>query len=273
MPMWGSRFLSILPFLLMFFSICMPTQAQREDVLADRQAQEAAEQTMKSPGPDSGDQPPKAQRRKDLESILLHLDKNTPIEHVYFYDQQIASTPFDVSPFRLVAVANPTREVYRLSGFDASSGPNESLQEFNRLISALQLSVEKERAIGLATLFLNSSVPGGPGEVALDDDPVSLRLAIQNHYLAAYGDVWRALEAYATWWQQFRSATPALSPLVTLDENGSYRVILKRLVLPAGGQPEVQNWEFEISQNGQVRVLSMQMIFPVHPGLIFYDLR
>jgi hypothetical protein len=274
MPITRSpKLLGCLPSLLLFVIFCVPVQAQRNGILGDRQALEAAEQTMNMPSLGFGDEPPKAQRRKDLENLLVSVDPKIPVENVYFYDQPPPSTAFNGSSFPLVAVSRSTREVYKLRGFDASPGPNESLLEFNRLISALRLSIAKDRAVRFAALFLGSSVSDGPGEISLDDDGVPLRLAVQNYYFAAYGDVWRALEAYARWWQEFRSTTPELSPVVTLDVNGGYRVILKRLVMPAGGQPEVKNWELEISRDGQVRVLSMQMIFPAHPGWLFFDLR
>lgn len=258
---------------LIFFIYALPVRARQRNYLTDLQAREVAEHVMKPTGSVVGNTPSKAQRRKDLENMLLVVDTKAPAEQVYFYDDEPASMPFGSSPFRVVAVAHSTRDVYRLSGFDVSQGSTESLHEFNRLTSTLQLSVAEERAISLAELFLDSAVPGEPGEIALDDDAVWLRLAVQNHYLAAYGDLWRALDAYAAWWEQFRSTTSELSPLVTLESNDRYRVILKRLVRYAGRQPEVQNWELEISRNGEVRVLSMQLIFPVHPDWLFYDFR
>jgi len=251
----------------------LSAQAQQNDSASDRQAQQAAELAMKPVNSDATGQSAKAERRKDLEDALLSVDSKAPADRVHFYDEDPSSAPFDRTPFRVVAVAPSTGEVYRLSGFEQPQGPSQSLQEFNRLTSALQLSVTRERALSLAALFLDSAVPDGPGDIALDDDAMWLRLAVQNYYFQAYGDVWRALEAYADWWGQFSAAAPSLSPVVTAESNGRYRVVLKRLARLDGRQPEVQNWDLEVSSLGEIRVLSMSLIFPVHPNWLFYDFR
>ncbi len=261
----ASAFLSLL-----FFAAAAAAQAQQQD---DVQMRGAAEYAMKLADPVLGDQPVKALRRTDLEVRLVSVATKAPVEQVYFYDEAAPQQAFDPYSFRLVAVARSTREIYRLSGFEAPRGPYQSVQEFNRLTSSLQLSVAKERAINLAELFLDSAVPGAPGEVAQDDDAVGIRLAVQNQYLAAYGDVWRALESYAGWWQQFKAVAPQLAPVVALESNGRYRVTLNRLVRYAGREPEVQNWQLEVTRNGEVRVLAMQTIFPVRQGWLFYDYR
>lgn len=259
----------LISLLLFFFSPLAAHAQQKEDL----RIRDAAEFAMKLADPVVNDKPVTAQRRTDLEIRLYSVGEKSPAGQVYFYDQDPASSGLDAYSFRLVAVDRSTQEIYRLSGFDAPQGAYEPLQEFNRLTSALQLSIARDQAIKLAELFLDSVDPGGRGEIALDDDAVPIRLAVQNQYMSAYGDVWRALVSYAGWWQQFKSVAPELAPVVTLESNGRYRVTLKRLVLYAGREPEVQNWELEISRNGEVRVLSMQKIFPAHPGWIFYDYR
>ena len=257
---------------LLFFGSDPAAHAQQT---GDLQTRDAAEYAMKLADTAVGDKPVKALRRTDLEIRLFSVGAKAPVEQVYFYDEakEAGARAFDPYSFRLVAVARSTREIYRLSGFEAPRGPYEPLQEFNRLTSTLQLSIAKERAISLAELFLDSAVPGAPGEIVQDENAVGIRLAVQNQYLAAYGDVWRALESYAGWWQQFKAVAPELSPVVTLESNGRYQVTLKRLVRYAGKEPEVQNWQLEVSRNGEVRVLAMQAIFPVHQGWIFYDYR
>lgn len=212
--------------------------------------------------------PVRAQRPRS--STKRHLPENTDVGHVLLYTMQPPSTAFDTSPFPVGTAVPTTRAVYSLSGFDTFRGSNESLQEFNRLISAFQLSIGKERALSLAQLFLDTSV-GESGEVALDEGGLGLRLAVQNYYFAAYGEVWSALDAYAVWWEGFRRSSPILSPTITLGENGDYRIALKKLVLRGGQHPQVQNWDLGISRDGQVGVWSMQLIFPVHPGWMFYD--
>ena len=255
---------------LLLFGFHPVVHAQQKDEL---QIRDAAEFAMKLADPVVGDSPVKALRRTDLEIRLFSVGAKAPAEQVYFYDEEAAPRAFNPYSFRLVAVARSTREIYRLSGFEAPRGPYEPLLEFNRLTSTLQLSIAKERAISLAELFLDSAVPGAPGEIAKDEDAVGIRLAVQNQYLSAYGDVWRALESYAGWWHQFKAVAPDLSPVVAVESSGSYQVTLKRLVCYAGREPEVQNWQLEVSRNGEVRVLAMQTLFPAHQGWIFYDYR
>jgi len=72
---------------------------------------------------------------------------------------------------------------------------------------------------------------------------------------------------------QFKAVAPQLAPVVALKSNGRYQVTLKRLVRYAGREPEVQNWQLEVTRNGEVRVLAMQTIFPAHQGWLFYDYR
>jgi hypothetical protein len=161
--------------------------------------------------------------------------------------------------------------IQKLDGFDTVPRSDEPMHEFNRLVSAFQLSIGKEKAINLARLFLNSSVDGEFGEVALDEDGSWIRIAVQDYYRACYGDIWKALDAYVIWWAQFRQRAPVISPAISRDKDGGYHIALKRLAVPIGEHPEIQNWDLEISRDGQVRVLSMQLVFPVHPGWLFYD--
>jgi hypothetical protein len=111
--------------------------------------------------------------------------------------------------------------------------------------------------------------------VAADADGLGLRFAAENYYFAAYGDVWRALDAYVLWWQGYREAAPTFAPTLATttgaDDRGNYRVALQRLVLFAGRQPQVQDLNLEVSPAGNVRVLAMQPVFPRQPGLLFYD--
>ena len=262
--------LKLLILLMLVFVSGISLLAQQKE---DLQIRGAAEYAMKLAGPIATDSPVKALRRTDLEIRLFAVGNKAPVEQVYFYDEESGPRAVEPDTPRLVAVARSSREIYRLSGFDAPHGPYQPVQEFNRLTSTLQLSIAKERAINLAELFLDSAVPGGLGEIAKDEDAVGMRLAVQNQYLSAYGDVWRALESYAGWWQQFKEVSPELAPEVTLESSGRYHVTLKRLVRHAGREPEVQNWQLEISRNGEVRVVSMHTIYPAHPGWIFYDYR
>jgi hypothetical protein len=80
----------------------------------------------------------------------------------------------------------------------------------------------------------------------------------------------QTLEAYTQWWQGFQTNGPAVTPTVRF-ENGRYRVVLKRVLMIAGRHPQLQEWDLEISRDGNVRVLAMHPIFPKQPGWLFYD--
>jgi hypothetical protein len=273
-PAWRNlqllRFLSIL-----LFSPCLSASihAQSAYSLTDDQVREAAEQTVqKARLGSTSDKPLSIRRRQDLEELLLTLEAKKPVKGVYFYELQ--SPPGRVSEASsvwVVAVARSRQEIYKLYSFQGLAGPNAPTQEFNQLTSQLALLIPKEKAISFTRLFLGSCVEGG-AEVALDDEAIEWRLAVQNHYFATYGDLWTALDAYSRWWQGFRSTAPRLAPSIGIGKNGRYRVALNRLVTVAGQHPRVQEWELEISRQGEIRVLAMRLIFPDQPSWLFYDL-
>src|ERR1700733_3450974 len=101
-----------LALLLMFSFQVLPLPAQQNE-LAELQARESAEVAMKSANSNVSEEPAKAQRRTDLENVLLYFDAKTSVDHVYFYDEQPASDLSNTASVRLVAVTRPAREVYR----------------------------------------------------------------------------------------------------------------------------------------------------------------
>jgi len=237
--------------------------------LSDDQARAAAEQAVRNTDSSSGNEPLKTRRRKDLEEFLLTIEERKRIGNVYFYEMRSPPrTPFDASSVWVVAVASSTREVYELYGFEAWIGFNGSLLEFNRLIAQLSLSIPKEKATSFASFFLGSCVGGKFHEIVLDEE--GLQHAVQRYYFETYGAVWRALEAYTQWWQGFQTKAPDLAPTVRF-ENGRYRVILKRIFMIVGRHPQLQEWDLEISRDGNVGVLAMQPIFPMPPRWLFFD--
>jgi hypothetical protein len=266
--------LKLLWFLSLFlFSprFSVPIRAQQADSLADV-IREVAERSVEKARSGSSNERLNMRRRPDLEELLLTLEAKKPVKDVYFYE--IESPPGMVSEASLVwivAVARFRQEAYRLYSFLGSAGSNAPSQEFNRFTSELALSLPQEKAASLARLFLGSCVDGEAKQIVLDDE-MELRLAVQNYYFSTYGDVWRALDAYARWWQSFQAHAPALAPSVAIGKNGRYRIVLSRLLTFAGKHPEVQEWELEISREGEIRVLAMQLIFPDQPRWVFYDL-
>lgn len=268
-PTWRAlQLLGVLLTLLLFPALSAPIQAQRAYLLTDDQAREAAEQAVRKADSGFSNKPLQTRRRADLEEFLLTIEKRKPIGNVYFYEMQsLPRTVFDAYSVWVVAVAPSTGEVYQLYGFGASIGFNGSLLEFNRLIAQLSLSIPKEKATSFARFFLGSCVGGKHPEV-LDEE--GLRHAVQRYYFETYGTIPRALEAYTEWWEGFQKNVPAAAPTVRL-ENGRYHVVLKRILMIVGRHPQVQEWNLEISPDGNVRVLAMQPVFPRQPRWLFYD--
>ncbi len=269
MRTWRSlQLLGVLP-LLLFLGPWAPIHAQRVAYLGDNQAREAAELAVRNAGSGSGNQPPKIHRREDLEELLLTIEEPKPVRNVYFYEMQSPPrTAFDAHSVWVVAVAPSTREAYELYVFEASEGLNGSLQEFNRLISQLSLSIPQEKAISFASFFLGSCIGGKLTEIVLDEE--GLRHAVQRYYFGSYGAVRRALEGYSQWWQDFQTTAPAIAPTVRF-EDGRYRVVLKRIVMIEGRHPQLEEWDLEISHDGKVRVLAVQPVFPKPPRWLFFD--
>ncbi len=263
------QLLGVLLTLLLLPGVSVPIQAQRADYRTNDQPREAAEQAVRKAGSGSSNEPLKTRRREDLEELLLAIGEKKPVGNLYFYEMQSPPrTAFDAYSVWVVAVARSTRQVYQLYGFEASEGFNGSAQEFNRLISQLALSIPNEKATSFARFFLGCCVGGELSDVVLDEE--GLRHAVQRYYFGTYGDVWRALEAYMQWWQGFQTNAPDLAPTIRF-ENGRYRVVLKKILMTVGRHPQLQEWDLEVSRDGEVRVLAMQPIFPKRPRWLFYD--
>jgi len=215
-------------------------------------------------------EPLEISRRKDLDTLLSATEQRHRAGDIYFYEMRSPPSPtFDYDPVWIVAVARSTGDVYQLAGFDVPPRLNESRAEFNRLASQLALSISTgEEAISLGKLFMECCVRAEPNDVVVDED--ALRLAVQDYYYEAYGDAWRTLDAYVEWWQAFKVHAPDLTPKVEF-ENGSYSVVLKRVLTVAGRTPQLQDCHLEISRTGSVLLVAIQPIFPQRIGWLFYD--
>jgi hypothetical protein len=244
--------------------------AQQADPSSDEQVRAATEQALRMAHPGFGNQQLKIRRRQDLEEDLSDIAEK-PVKDVYFYEMHSPSlTAFDGDSISVVAVTRSPGEAYQLYSFEASEGLSELSQQFNRLIYQLTLSIPNEKATSLARFFLACSEGGEFNQIVLDEE--GLRHAVERDYLQSYGDIWRTLDAYLEWWQGFQKNAPDLAPTIRF-ENGRYRVILKRMLIVAGKHPQLQEWELEISRNGNVRVLAIQPIFPKQTRWLFYDFR
>ena len=260
--------LAIPAMLLLFCGVCMRVRAQRTDTATDAQVERAAELAAKTM--DAGEEPMSIDRRRDLETLLSSNEKK-PAKPVYFYEmQRPAETVLDGPNARVIAVAPVSREVYELYDFQKSNVSKDSSQEFNRLMSNLELSISEPSVTGFARLYLGSCDAGGVGQIIYDED--GLRSAVENYYFASLGsDVWRTLSAYTWWWPGFQKTSSSLQPTVKLNANGFYDISLKELVTPDGKHPELHQWDLEISREGKVRVLATQLIFPPEPRWLFFD--
>ncbi len=268
------RLLHTVPALLLFVMFCysLPALARPADPSLDEQVMQATVRAVQIAQPGASDQRLTIRRRQDLEDLLWNSDENKPVGQIYFYEMQpLLRTGSDGGSPWVVAVARSPRGVYDLYNFAPADGPDVSRQEFNRLISELGLSIPKEKATGVAKLFLESCDAGELGQIVADPDGTGIRLAVEDYYFAAYGDLWRALDEYLLWWRGFQATAPAFESTASARPDGSYRVGVKRLVTIAGAHPQIQDLELEISTEGNVRVVTIQAVFPKQPSWLFYQ--
>jgi hypothetical protein len=106
----------------------------------------------------------------------------------------------------------------------------------------------------------------------LDQD--TLRESVGLHYFTAYDEAWRSIDAYTRWWHSFLDAETVseLAPRAEMERDGRYRVTLHRVVTTEGVHPQLQQWQLEISPEGNAQVTSMRTILPKAPRWMFYDL-
>jgi hypothetical protein len=64
---------------------------------------------------------------------------------------------------------------------------------------------------------------------------------------------------------------PELSPKAEIERDGHYRVTLSRVVMTEGAHPQLQQWQVEVSPQGNVRTVAMRTVFPKAPRWMFYD--
>lgn len=245
-------------------------QAQRADRSGDERIREATEQALRMAHPNLANGQLKIRRRRDLEEDLTNIAEK-PVRDVFFYEMESPPlTAFDDDSISVVAVARYAEGVYQVYSFQTSEGLNSLSQQFNHLIDPLTLSIPKEKATSLAGFFLTCCVGGSLTDIELDEE--GLHHAVERYYLQSYGDVWWALDTQVQWWEGFQKNASDLAPTIRF-EDGRYRVVLKHLFLAAGKHPQLQEWELEISRNGEVRILAMQPIFPKQARWLFYDSR
>ena len=92
----------------------------------------------------------------------------------------------------------------------------------------------------------------------LDQD--TLRDSVGQHYFTAYGEAWRSIDAYSLWWHGFLDAEAVsdLAPRAEIERDGRYRVTMSRVVTTEARDPQVQQWQLEISSEGNVQGTTMR---------------
>jgi len=213
----------------------------------------------------------KVTRRPDLEDLLSNLVHGTGTTGLYLYQVEVPTqVSFDGPWTWIIAVAAQRQGAYELYTFqDKAKGAD--TREFNRFASQLSLSLSKYDLANFAAFFLETVIPMRPGEIVLDQD--TLRDAVGRDYFTTYDEVWRSLDAYSRWWQAFPGGQkmPGSAPRIEIEQNGRYRVTLNQVVATEGTHPRLQQWELEISSEGNVQIRAMRAIFPKAARWIFYD--
>jgi len=216
----------------------------------------------------------KVTRRPDLEYLLSTIVQRRGSQGLYLYQVEIPSqASYDGQWTWIVAVAARKQEAYELYSFESMGKSADAAAEFNRFASELELSLSKSELANFAAFFLETTIPFRPGEIVLDQD--TLRESVGRHYFTAYDEAWRSIDVYSRLWHGFLDAETVseLTPRAEIEQNGRYRVTMNRVVTAEGAHPQVQQWQLEISPEGNAQVTSMRTILPKAPRWMFYDSR
>ena len=214
----------------------------------------------------------KVTRRSDLEYLLSTIVQGRGSQGLFFYQVEIPSqASYDGQWTWIVAVAVRGKGAYQLYNFESVGKRADVAAEFNRFAAELSLSLSKSELSNFAAFFLETTVPFRPGEIVLDQD--TLRESVGRHYFTAYGEAWRSIDAYAELWHGFLDAKTVseLEPRAQMERDGRYHVTLHRVVTTEGAHPQVQQWQLEISPEGNTQITSMRTILPKAPRWMFYD--
>jgi len=230
---------------------------------------EAVRQAVQLAHPDAKVDQLEMSDRNDLDEELSRIAEKTTRPISFYSLHDIDSSSDDGSLWVVVSGESPlgSNELY---SFESSDGIEQSSQNFNRLLSHVTLSIPSEKAPSIARFFLGCCVRGAPGEIVADEE--GLRHTVERFYIRIYGDVWRALEAYAQWWQGYEKSAVRWTPTVVV-EGGVRRIILDRLILRFGMHPQLQRWDVAVSLDGSVHVLAVESIFPKQSRWLSYAFR
>ena len=214
----------------------------------------------------------KVTRRPDLEYLLSTIVQRRGSQGLYLYQVEIPSqASYDGQWTWIVAVAVRRQGAYELYSFESMENRADVAAEFNRFASELSLSLSKSELANFAAFFLETTIPFRPGEIVLDQN--TLRESVGRHYFTTYDEVWRSIDTYSQLWHGFLDAETVseLGPRAEIERDGSYRVTVHRVVTTEGAHPQVQQWQLEISPEGNAQVRSMRTILPKAARWMFYD--
>jgi hypothetical protein len=207
-------------------------------------------------------------QRNDLGEELSRIaEKATPVSFFSFSDIDSFS---DAGSLWVVVSRTSTSGSDELYSFESSDDVEQSSQKFNRMLSHLTLSTSNEKATRIARFFLGCCVRGAPGEIVTDEK--DLRHSVERYYIRIYGDVWRALEAYAQWWQGYERAAVQLAPTAVV-QGRVRRITLDRVIVSFGMHPQLQQWKVAVSPDGSITVLAVESIFPKQSRWLSYAFR
>ncbi len=229
----------------------------------------------------------KVTHRVDLEELLLSLVSATSARGLYLYQVDVATpASFDgpisgvlgswqlecVSPWTwIIAVAARKPGAYELYSFRSKANGTDGSEEFNRFMSQFSLSLSKYDLANFAAFFLETAIPMRPAEIVFDRE--TLRVVVGLRYYARYDDLWRSLDAYSQWSQAFSTKEKILevAPKAEIEKSGRYLVTLNRIVGTEFTHPQLQQWQVEVSLEGNVWATAMRSIFPKAARWVFYD--
>jgi hypothetical protein len=214
----------------------------------------------------------KVTRRPDLEYLLSTIVQRRGSQGLYLYQVEVPSqASYDGQWTWIVAVAARSQQPYELYSFESMGKRADVAAEFNRFASELSLSLSKSELANFAAFFLETTIPFRPGEIVRDQD--TLRESVGRHYFTAYDEAWRSIDAYSKWWHGYLDAETVseLAPRAEIERDGRYRVTMHRVVTTDGAHPQVQQWQLEISPEGNVQGTTMRTILPKAPRWMFYD--
>ena len=255
--------------LLVAASVCLsllPTaKAAGTDSVSKAQVRAAVKQAVEIAHPDANVDQLKFSDRDDLDEELSQIS-GTTARNISFYD---VDWPSGNTGMWAVDTDGSPQSSSALYSFESTDGVDRSLQTFNRLLSH-QAPIPDDKVESVARFFLACCVRDTPGEIVTSED--AMHHAVERYYLEAYGDVWRSLEAYTQWWHDYEQSPAQFTPAVVAKVVGR-QVSLKRLVLSPGMHPQLEQWDIEVAPEGDVRVVSVDSIYPKQALWLSYAFR